>query len=116
MSIKILVCGSRYHCDYQRIYNFLSAFDDAVIISGACRGADTLAIRAAKELGFTYREYPANWAKYGKRAGVFRNQEMIDMEHPDLVIAFHNDIEKSKGTKDMINRAKYHNIDTIVVS
>ena len=116
MSIKILACGSRYYGDYQRVYNFLSAFDDAVVIAGACRGADTLAVRAAKALGFTYREYPANWALYGKRAGVLRNQEMIDLESPDLVVAFHPDIDSSKGTKDMIKRSKYNNINTIIIS
>ena len=114
--MKILVCGDRYYGDYQRIYNFLRTFDDAVIISGACRGADTLAIRAAKELGFTYREYPANWALYGKRAGVLRNQQMIDIESPDLVVAFHDDIARSKGTKDMINRAIKHGIHYGVIS
>jgi len=114
--MKILVCGGRYYVDYQRVYNFLSAFDDAVIISGACRGADTLATTAAKELGFTYREYPANWALYGKRAGVLRNQQMIDLESPDLVVAFHDDIERSKGTKDMLRIAKHHGINTIIIS
>jgi len=31
---------------------------------------------------------------------------MLDCEKPELVIAFHENIENSKGTKDMIRRAK----------
>lgn len=49
--------------------------------------------------------FPANWSQYGHAAGPIRNQKMLD-QNPDLVIAFHFDLEHSKGTKDMINRAK----------
>ena len=34
-----------------------------------------------------------------------RNKKMLDM-NPDLVIAFHDDIENSKGTKDCIKEAE----------
>ncbi len=106
--MKILVCGSRYYSDYQTIYRVIKFFgSDITIISGACRGADTLAVKVAQKLGLTFREYPANWSLYGKKAGVLRNQQMIDMEHPD--------IESSKGTKDMVSRAKRHNINTIII-
>jgi YspA, cpYpsA-related SLOG family len=113
--LKILVCGSRHYSDYFNIYNVIKAFGaDLTIISGACRGADKLAVEVAKKLGLNFREYPANWSLYGKKAGVIRNQQMIDLESPDLVIAFHTDIESSKGTKDMIGRAKYQGITTII--
>ena len=113
--MKILVCGSRYYADYQTIYKVIKSFGtDITIVSGACRGADIIAVKVAQKLGLPFREYPANWSLYGKKAGVLRNQQMIDIEHPDLVIAFHPDIEGSKGTKDMIRRAKYHGIKTII--
>jgi hypothetical protein len=94
----------------------MRSFANVTVITGGCRGADSLAILAAKELGFDYRVYPANWSKYGKSAGPKRNQNMIDIEKPVLVIAFHDDIDNSKGTKDMLKRAKYHGIRTILVS
>ena len=65
----ILVCGGREYSDYGRILDFLKQFRDITVISGACRGADTLAVRAAKKLGFNFREYPANWARFGRAAG-----------------------------------------------
>jgi hypothetical protein len=59
----------------------------------------------ARRLGFTTVTYPANWFKFGKAAGPKRNQEMLNKERPDFVLAFHNDIGNSRGTKDMVNRA-----------
>jgi predicted Rossmann fold nucleotide-binding protein DprA/Smf involved in DNA uptake len=45
--MKILISRSRYYGDYQRIYRVIKSFGaDITIISGACRGADTLAVRA----------------------------------------------------------------------
>ena len=41
---------------------------------------------------------------------------MIDETNPELVIAFHQDIESSRGTKDMINRAKLHQINFEIIS
>jgi hypothetical protein len=50
---------------------------------------------------------PADWDKYGKRAGAMRNQQMLD-EHPDIeqALAFHPNLKESKGTKDMVARLK----------
>jgi hypothetical protein len=31
---------------------------------------------------------------------------MLDSEEPGMVLAFHDDIENSKGTKDMVNIAE----------
>jgi hypothetical protein len=113
--LKILVCGCRHYSNYSSIYSVLESFGaDVTIISGACRGADKLAVEVAQKLGLSFREYPANWSLYGKKAGPIRNQQMLDMESPDLVIAFHPDIESSKGTKDMIRRAEYRGIQTII--
>ena len=38
---------------------------------------------------------------------------MLDESKPDLVVYFHDDIENSKGTKDMITRAEKANIPVI---
>jgi hypothetical protein len=73
-----------------------------VIIEGGARGADSLARSVAKELGLQYRTYPANWKEHHRAAGPIRNRKMLKDEDPDRVIAFHNDIDSSKGTKDMI--------------
>lgn len=103
--MKVLICGSRFYTDYNRILQYVRSLENAVIIAGGAKGADTLAVMAAKACSFTFREYPAQWEKYGKKAGPIRNQTMLDMEKPDIVAAFHEDIDSSKGTKDMVTRA-----------
>lgn len=60
----------------------------------------------AQILGYTVIAVPAEWKKYGKRAGIMRNQKMFDEHHPDLVLAFHKNIAESKGTKHMMEYAK----------
>jgi hypothetical protein len=61
----------------------------------------------AKQLGWPEpQKHPADWNKYGKRAGPIRNRSMFDSEQPELVIALHNDLAKSKGTADMVQYAE----------
>lgn len=58
-----------------------------------------------------FKEYPAKWTKYRKRAGVIRNQQMIDEGKPDMVVAFPG----GSGTKNMIALAKKAHIKTIII-
>ncbi len=95
--------GDRNWKDRALIKRHLSKLpSDTIIIEGAAKGADSLAKSVAEELSFEVRDYPANWATHHKAAGPIRNRQMLYAEDPDRVIAFHNDIEGSKGTKDMI--------------
>ena len=102
----VLVCGSRFYSDYGKVYEYLKSLEGvSQVIAGGCRGADTLAVRAARACGYPFREFPADWQKFGKAAGPIRNQQMLDEGKPDLVVAFHENPDESKGTKDMIHRA-----------
>lgn len=86
------------------------------IIHGCCRGADSTANFVALSMeethNFQISGYPALWAAYGKGAGPVRNKQMLD-ENPDVVWAFHRNIENSKGTKNMVEQA--HNKGTPVI-
>jgi hypothetical protein len=86
------------------------------IIEGGCRGADKIGGWLAKELGMNVIEEKADWFKYGKAAGPIRNQLMLDKYRPELVVAFHNDLEHSKGTKDMLYRAKEQGFETRLIT
>lgn len=109
----ILVTGDRNWNDEQCIYDALASYQgDHTLIHGAARGADTIATNAAKLLGWGIVAFPANWAAYGRAAGPLRNQEMLETG-PDLVIAFHPDLTKSKGTRDMVTRARRAGIRVI---
>jgi hypothetical protein len=105
--MKVLVTGDREWNDPDLIERHLKKLPpDTIIIQGGARGADSLAKGVARKLGFKVKTYPANWRKYGRAAGPIRNREMLEKEDPDLVLAFHDNIEKSKGTKDMMKIAK----------
>ena len=106
--MRVLVCGDRNWTDRQTILHRLSAItsdEPITIIAGGARGADTLAVYAAQELGYQYKEYFADWS-IGRSAGPQRNRRMLVDGQPDLVLAFHLNISQSKGTANMIAQAK----------
>lgn len=96
--------------DYDKVYDFIMTIGASSVIAGGCQGADTLAVCAAQACGIPFREFPADWKRFGKAAGPIRNQRMLDEGKPDLVVAFHEDLKNSKGTQDMINRASENGI------
>ena len=116
---RILICGDRNWTNGEAILNFLRRFEtykSVVVIDGTARGADTLAYEAAKKLGFETERYMANWATHGKAAGPIRNRQMLVEGKPQLVVAFHSDIENSKGTKNMVQQAVKADIPVFVYS
>jgi hypothetical protein len=78
-------------------------------------GADHLAGVVADELGIPHFQCKANWEFYKKAAGPIRNGWMIKFMPVTEVLAFHNDIENSKGTKNMIKQAKKKGIPVTIV-
>lgn len=92
---RILVTGSRDWSDEDTIHGALYAEiikdGGAVLVHGACRtGAD--AIADSLWLGQVER-HPADWDRYGKRAGFMRNAEMVALG-ADLCLAFIKDGSK----------------------
>lgn len=113
--MKILICGDRKWISYLEIKKVLNTFDKGtVIVHGCCRGADYIAGVVAKDLGLAVIEVPAEWQKYGKAAGPVRNKKMLDMG-VSQVFAFHNNLDESKGTKNMVEQAKSVGIPVVVV-
>ena len=111
---RILICGDRNYQDWIKVQEYLDTISrTTIIIHGGAKGADSLAGNLATSLKMKVIKFPADWDKYGKAAGVLRNQQMLDEGHPDLVVYFHKDIENSKGTRDMLKRATDSGIRTI---
>ena len=107
MDQKVLICGGRDFIDYPLMKKQLLKIighNVPTIIQGGAKGADFLAKVYCYEHGFDCIEYPADWQKYGKGAGHIRNQQMLDKENPEIVIAF----QGGRGTADMIKRASKH--------
>lgn len=118
--MKIIVCGDRHWDDFDIIWRILQTYyvehgADITIIHGDCKGADKLAETAAESFKFEVVAVPADWNFYGRAAGPIRNKEMLDME-PDIVLAFHQRLWDSKGTKNMVEIAKKAGVPTRVIT
>jgi len=116
--VTILCCGDRNWKAGYAIIARLSEYrgQDVTIIHGNAQGADRMAAKIAVDMGLSVKSFQAEWEKYGRAAGPIRNRRMLVEGKPDLVIAFHDDIRNSKGTKNMVEQAKKRKIPTEVIS
>lgn len=97
--MKLLIAGSRDFKDYKLLSIYCKEYDISEIVSGTARGADLFGERYAKEHNIPIKRFPADWNKYGKRAGYLRNVDMG--EYCDCALIFWD--EKSRGAKHMID-------------
>lgn len=107
---KIIFCGDR-HTSSNYIFEPMIKLElknlprYSTIIHGGCTGIDELVDTLARRIDkkFTIIKVDADWT-LGVKAGPIRNKKMLDM-NPDYVMAFHQDIKYSKGTKNMMQLA-----------
>jgi len=113
--MKVLVCGDRNYTDTARVHGALDALDRLngieAVIEGCATGADSMGESWAREHGVPIRHFRPEWDKYGRAAGPVRNRQMLMEGRPDLVLAFHDNLEESKGTKDMVRQAQKAGIE-----
>ena len=112
--MRILVTGSRDWTDEQRIFEALLLYSGGrgtILVHGACpTGADAIADRIASDWPWEIERYPADWNKYGKRAGFIRNKEMVDLG-ADICLAFIKN--NSKGASMTATIAERAGIRTV---
>ena len=118
--MKILACGDREWTDRGKIGQLWTLYSvqagwQVTLIHGDCRGADRLAGEEGYKQGWRVIACPADWEKHGRAAGPVRNIQMLDMR-PDLVVAFHSDLSKSKGTAHTVREAKKRGIPVEIVT
>ena len=113
--IKIIIAGGRNFDDYPKLCQvcdeFLQDQNNIEIVSGAYKGADFLGERYASERNYPIKQFPADWRRYGKSAGLKRNTEMA--AYADALIAFWDG--ESKGTKHMIELATHTGLKVKVI-
>ena len=103
--MRVIIAGSRNFADYHLLKtscdSILKEISVSEIVSGTSYGADRLGERYASEKGYSLKQFPADWGRYGKKAGYLRNDEMAS--YADILIAFWDGA--SKGTALMIECA-----------
>lgn len=115
--MTVLICGSRSWDDPEAIAAELDRLPaDTTIVHGGCpTGADAMADGLARARGLAVRVFPADWRTHGPNAGPIRNNQMLREGHPDLVLAFARDLERSTGTRHMVNQARRARVATRVI-
>lgn len=105
--LRLLVCGSRDWTDPAVIDREIERIRPGVVIEGEAPGADLMAKAAAVSFNIPVVSFPADWDGLGKSAGPRRNLQMLKEGRPDIVLAFHDDINRPHcGTKHMIEIAR----------
>jgi hypothetical protein len=118
--VRILITGSRNWTNQLVIADSLfrvatryDVDDDElfVLVSGNCpTGADNMAEKCARMMGWEVEPHPADWNTHGKKAGFLRNAEMVNLG-ADLCLAFI--LDASKGATHTANLAEKAGIKTI---
>ena len=108
----VLICGGRTRINYDMFEHFVTEvlveneIENPEIVSGCCEGIDLLGEEYAQKHNLDVAQFPAEWKRYGRSAGIIRNNQMLEyinsFENP-IVIAFWNGT--SKGTGYTINKA-----------
>lgn len=121
--MKLIIAGSRFKNKFDidippfssEKFRMLSAFCQALVydamtaspwkwgevtevVSGTAIGIDRAGEAWAEVYGIPVKHFPARWNKYGKGAGMVRNQQMGS--YADALLAIWDG--ESKGTKHMI--------------
>jgi hypothetical protein len=129
--VIVLACGDRHWSDSGLVEATLEYLrthrpEPMTVVEGGARGADRLAGQWAARMranGVGWVRFSAEWERHGKRAGPIRNQAMLvyvlqgrEMGQTVGVVAFHDDLEASKGTRDMVTRATKAGVPVKVVT
>jgi len=109
VTTKTIIAGSRTITSYEIVQKAIllahgAGVEITEVVSGKARGIDTLGEEWAKANNVPVAEFPvkpADWKRYGKRAGYLRNQQMG--KYAEALIAIWDG--KSRGTGHMIDIA-----------
>ena len=111
--MKTIIAGSRHLNSINHVIEAvnLSKFKIAEVICGEARGPDTQGKNWAFIHDIPVKSFPADWEKYGKRAGYLRNEEMAKYGEA-LILIWDGE---SKGSEHMLNLAKKYDLKIFVL-
>jgi len=110
--LKTIIAGSRAITDPAVLDDAISAssFDITEVVSGTAPGVDSLAETWAAQNGIPVKQFPADWNRYGRKAGPIRNTEMAG--YAEALIAVWDG--RSKGSRNIIQLARRRGLKVFV--
>ena len=100
--MKVAIVGSREYGNLNQVKLYVADLPPGTtVVSGGATGVDKAAETAAKACGLEVEIYPAEWDKYGKKAGFVRNRLIV--EAADRVVTFWDG--QSRGTANTMGLA-----------
>lgn len=110
---RLIIAGSR-HLDEAAALDAIESVAKpehvSEVVSGGARGADAAGERWAERHSIPVRRFPADWSQ-GRAAGPKRNEEMAAYGQALLALWDY----QSRGTADMIRRARAHGLPVRIV-
>lgn len=99
--MKCVIAGTRSVHDYNLLVQTVqrSGYDITEVVCGMATGIDTLGEQWARSKDIPIKAMPADWNRYGKKAGPMRNRQMA--EYCDCAVIIWDG--ESPGTRNMIN-------------
>jgi hypothetical protein len=118
--LHLLIAGSRNYRDWETFERvtreIIGEEKEIVIVEGGASGADSMAKRFALENGLEVQEFKPDWKRYGRAAGLKRNDAMTAFIKEKNGRALYFWDEESKGTKQCIQSARKNDIGLLVWS
>lgn len=117
--MRVIVAGGSGWSDVEVIRRELSLLPiGATVVHGDSPGADAIAGQVAVGLGLgveAWKKESEDYQRYKRGAWKGLNERML-ASGADLVLAFHRDLGKSRGTKHLVAIAKKAEVAVRVIS
>lgn len=100
--MRLVIAGSRNFTDKKLMWEKLALIKTPIteVVCGCAKGADSLGEEWAKEKGIPVKRFPADWKKFGKKAGPLRNKDMAIYGDTAVVFIVNN----SRGSGNMVKQ------------
>lgn len=101
--MKVIVAGGRSLPNKEEyrlwVSHWLTHLQATLVLNGGAFGADLLGAEQAILLKIPVSTYPADWPRFGRKAGPIRNREMV--RNADVLLT----LPGGAGTADIIHAA-----------
>jgi hypothetical protein len=108
--MKLVVAGSRnFKLNIVDLWGFLALYGFALvdeIVSGGATGIDATAKEMAPAYQVKYKEFAADWDRYGRKAGPLRNKKMAVYGDALLLVWDGESPGSASMKKEMLNLNK----------